>query len=331
MSDSKEVAPGVFWMRIPLPFALDHINVWGLDEGDGWTIVDTGMKTPQAEAAWNTAFAHRLSGKPIKRVICTHMHRDHAGLAGWLTNRFRCRLWMTRLEYFSYRLSLANAQQEYSIDAIRHFRAAGWDDSAIEHYRRRSASFGTMANPLPDSYRRVSDGEELQIGGILWRAVVGRGHSPEHLCLHAPDLGVLISGDQVLPKISSNVSVLPVEPDADPLADWLDSLASIKGRVGDDVLVLPAHNAPFRGLHARLDELIDGHREALRRVRREIGEPKRAIDLFETLYHRDIGAELLGLATGECLAHLNYLVARGLAIRESDDGEVYWYREAPAS
>jgi glyoxylase-like metal-dependent hydrolase (beta-lactamase superfamily II) len=142
---------------------------------------------------------------------------------------------------------------------------------------------------------------------------------------------VLISGDQVLPKISSNVSVLPVEPDADPLADWLDSLASIKGRVGDDVLVLPAHNAPFRGLHARLDELIDGHREALRRVRREIGEPKRAIDLFETLYHRDIGAELLGLATGECLAHLNYLVARGLAIRESDDGEVYWYREAPAS
>jgi glyoxylase-like metal-dependent hydrolase (beta-lactamase superfamily II) len=329
-SEAKEVAPGVLWMRMPLPFALDHINVWGLDEGDGWTIVDTGMQTAAAVAAWDAACVHALSRRPVKRVICTHMHRDHAGMAGWLTQRFGCRLWMTRLEYLSCRLSLADSRQELSVDAVRYYRAAGWEDDAVEHYRRRLADFAETVYPLPESYRRIADGEEIPIGSRLWRAVIGRGHSPEHLCLHCPELGLVISGDQVLPKISSNVSVLPMEPDADPLSDWLESLTSIQRRVDDEVLVLPAHNVPFRGLHARLGELTRGHEEALLRVHRGIARPKRAIDVFLPLYRRDIGIDQLGLATGESLAHLNCLIMRGLAVRELDDNQVYWYRATRA-
>ena len=325
-SEALEVAPGVLWLRMPLPFALDHINVWALDEGDGWTIVDTGMQMPQTVAAWQGAFSGRMSGKPVRRVISTHMHPDHIGMAGWLTRRFECRLWTTRLEYLTCRLLVADTGREAPPDALRFYRAAGWDDNAIEHYKARFGGFGKGVYALPDSYRRVLDGEEIRIGPALWRAVVGRGHSPEHLCLYCPELRVLISGDQVLPKISSNVSVFPTEPDADPLTDWLQSLDSIKHRVANDVLVLPAHNDPFYGLHGRLDTLMQGHERSLQRLHREIAEPKRAVDVFSVLFRRRVDADLLGMATGESLAHLNCLIGRGLAVREADVLGVDRYR-----
>jgi glyoxylase-like metal-dependent hydrolase (beta-lactamase superfamily II) len=179
---------------------------------------------------------------------------------------------------------------------------------------------------LPDSYRRVVDGEALEIGGRTWRAVVGRGHSPEHLCLYSSELRVLISGDQVLPRITSNVSVFPTEPDADPLSEWLESLASIRGQVPDDVLVLPSHNEPFRGLHARLDALIKGHEERLERVHGELARPKRAVDVFGALFRRPIDVKMLGFATGESIAHLNCLIGRGMAAREVDASGITWYR-----
>jgi glyoxylase-like metal-dependent hydrolase (beta-lactamase superfamily II) len=184
-----------------------------------------------------------------------------------------------------------------------------------------------MVDALPDSYRRIGDGEELEIDGRPWRAVVGRGHSPEHLCLHCPQLGLLISGDQVLPKISSNVSVFPTEPDADPLTDWLESLAELARRVDDDVLVLPSHNTPFRGLHARLAQLGRRHEQALLRVQQELIEPRRAVDLFSVLFSRRIDLDVLTMATGESLAHLNCLIRRGLARRELDEHGVAWYRQ----
>jgi glyoxylase-like metal-dependent hydrolase (beta-lactamase superfamily II) len=170
------------------------------------------------------------------------------------------------------------------------------------------------------------DGEELHIGGRSWRAVVGRGHSPEHLCLHCPELRVLISGDQVLPRITSNVSVCPTEPDADPLEEWLESLASISQRVPDDVLVLPSHNEPFRGLHARLQALITGHEQRLVRVHEELATPRRAVDLFGVLFRRRVGADMMSMATGESIAHLNCLIVRELAVRDTDAAGVDWYR-----
>jgi glyoxylase-like metal-dependent hydrolase (beta-lactamase superfamily II) len=221
---------------------------------------------------------------------------------------------------------VADTGREAPADGVRFYRAAGWDEESLAQYRARFGGFGKAVYTLPDSYRRVSDGEELQIDGRTWRAVVGRGHSPEHLCLHCPELGVLISGDQVLPRISSNVSVFPTEPDANPLSDWLDSLAAIRARVPDEVLVLPSHNEPFRGLHARLAALIHGHEQRLGRVLAQLAEPRRAVDLFGVLFRRHAAADMLSMATGETLAHLNCLMQRGLARRELDAAGVAWYR-----
>lgn len=322
-----EVAPGVRWLRMRLPMpALNHINVWALEDGPGWTLVDTGMDMPHTVSDWQSALSGALGARPVVRVICTHMHPDHIGMAGWLTRQHACRLWTTRLEYVTCRMLVADTGREAPADGVRFYRATGWDDAALEHYRARFGGFGKAVYALPDSYRRVVDGEAIEIGARSWRAVVGRGHSPEHLCLHSPELRVLISGDQVLPRITSNVSVFPTEPDADPLSEWLSSLASIRERVGDEVLVLPSHNEPFRGLHARLDALIAGHEERLAQLAAELSTPKRAVDVFGLLFRRRVGLDMLSMATGESVAHLNCLMARGLVACELDGAGVAWYR-----
>jgi glyoxylase-like metal-dependent hydrolase (beta-lactamase superfamily II) len=325
-----EIAPGVIWMRMPLGGSLAFINVWGLKDQDGWTLVDTGMQGPATTEAWRQAFAGPLGGEPIRRVIVTHMHPDHIGMAGWITRKFRCKLWITRLEYLMCRLLAADTGREAPEDGLEFYRAAGWGQDALENYSTRFGGFGKALHALPDSYRRLADGETLTIVGREWRVVVGSGHSPEHACLHCPELKLFISGDQVLPKITSNVSVFPTEPEGDPLGDWLTSLARIKTLAPDDVLVLPAHNDPFYGLHARIDQLIEFHEGALARLGELIAEPKRAVDVFGVLFKRQINPGVLSMATGESLAHLNWLLHRGQAVRERDQAGVDWYRAAKA-
>ena len=335
----REVAPGVLWLRMPLPFALNHINLWAIADhdaqGPGWAIVDTGVKTPEVLAAWRQLIAAdgplaaTRQGARITRILCTHMHPDHVGMAGWLARKCQVRLWMTRLEYLTCRSLTADTGREAPADAIRFYQQAGWPEEALDVYRSRFGGFGKYLHALPDSFRRISDGETLQIGAHPWQVVVGRGHSPEHACLVSEALGVMISGDQVLPRISSNVSVFPTEPDADPLGDWISSLARLRSTLGDHLLVLPAHGEPFTGLHARLDRLIGGHQRGLVRLRRSLADsPKRAIDVFGALFARPINGqgELLGMATGESLAHLNHLVALGEAVGELDAQGVRRYR-----
>ncbi len=324
-----EVAPGVLWIRMPLPMMLNHINLWAIEDDNGWAVVDTGMRTDETVEAWRSMFAQASDQPPLTRVFVTHMHPDHIGLAGWLTRKFGCRLWTTRLEYLNCRLLVADTGREAPEDGVLFYKRAGWNDSALEAYRARFGNFGKRIYTLPDSYRRISDGEDIQIGKHLWRIVVGTGHSPEHACLYCPDLKVLISGDQVLPKISSNVSVHPTEPDANPMRDWLESLAKIKRAVPDDVLVLPSHNDCFRGLHARIDYLINSQERILNRLRNSLREPKRAIDVFGALFARSISAEdtgLLNMATGESVACINYLVHTGEVSREIDATGVAWYK-----
>lgn len=323
---SVTIAPGLEWLRMRLPLSLNHINLWALADGTGWSVVDTGMRTAETEEAWESLFTGTLQSRPVARVICTHMHPDHVGMAGWLAQRFDCALWMTRLEYLTCRVLVADTGRAAPAAAVRFYHRAGWDEAALERYRVRFGGFGKMVHALPESYRRIVADEELCIGGVSWRVVIGRGHSPEHACLYSPELRVLISGDQVLPRISSNVSVFPTEPEADPLSDWLESLAAIRKTVPDEVLVLPAHNEPFRGLHARLGQLIDAHEELLARLYRKLNEPQRAIDVFAVLFGRRISAELLTMATGESLAHLNCLRRRGRAVCEIDAAGVAWYR-----
>lgn len=329
---TREIAPGVHWIRMPLPYALDHINLYMLDDGDaGWAVVDTGTRTDAVTEAWRSIFAQAPAGARLSRIFVTHMHPDHVGMAGWLARKSGTRLWMTGGEYLHCRAMVSDTGREAPPDAIAFYRRAGWGEAAIETYRARFGNFGKHIHPLPDSFRRLSDGEVLTIGGHEWRVVVGTGHSPEHACLYAPGLKLLVSGDQVLPRISSNVSVYPLEPDANPMQGWLDSLDKLQRTVPDDVLVLPSHNEPFRGLHRRLDALRRGQHAALTRLKRSLAEPKRAIDVFGSLFARPIpesNVPLLGMATGESLACLNYLVARGEAVRESGEDGVDRYRVA---
>jgi glyoxylase-like metal-dependent hydrolase (beta-lactamase superfamily II) len=324
-----EAAPGVKWLRLPLPFVLDHINVWAIRDGDGWTLVDTGVRSKDCMAAWEQILAGPLEGLPVKRVIVTHMHPDHVGLAGWLTSRFGVRLWMTRLEYLTCRVLVADTGREAPEDGVRFYRASGWSEAQIEAYRARFGGFGKAVHHLPDGYRRMREGETIRIGEHGWRVVMGNGHSPEHACLWCEDLGVLISGDQVLPRISSNVSVWPTEPDADPLDDWLASLAKLKREIPGGALVLPSHGEPFTGLHDRLDALTRGHERSLTRLLRLLAEPKRVVDTFGALFARSIGDDLIGMASGEANAHLNCLVGRGLATVEPDAEGVLWWRAVP--
>jgi len=335
----REVAPGVLWLRMPLPFTLNHINLWALadedEQGPGWATVDTGTKPPETRAAGRqlTAPDGPLAATPqgarITRVMCTHMHPDHVGMAGWLTRKFQCRLWMTRLEYLTCRTLVADTGREAPEEAIRFYRQTGWSEEALDVYRTRFGGYSKYMHAMPDGFRRLSEGETLRIGAHDWRVVVGRGHSPEHACFVCEDLGVMISGDQVLPRISSNVSVFPTEPDANPLGEWIESIARLRATLSDGLLVLPAHGEPFRGLHARLDRLAHGHDRGLERLRRSLAEsPKRAIDVFGALFARPIGStgDLLGMATGESLAHLNGLLALGEAVCETDADGVRWYR-----
>jgi glyoxylase-like metal-dependent hydrolase (beta-lactamase superfamily II) len=321
------VAPGVRWVRMPLPFSLKWINLWLLEDGDGWTIVDTGIQTSESKAHWRAIFDSQLGGRPVKRVIVTHMHPDHIGLAGWITRKFQCELWISRLEYVTCRMLVADTGREAPEAGVRFYRAAGWSQEDLDRYVDRFGGFGKAVSQLPDSFRRISDGDAIEIGGRAWRAVTGCGHSPEHVCLYSEDLNVLIAGDQLLPRISSNISVFPTEPAADPLADWLASCAKLKAAVPTDVLVLPAHNEPFRGAHRRLDALIRGHETGLQRVLDRLDQPRLAIELFPALFARPIGPDLIGMATGETIAHLNCLIGRGQVTRVQE-GERILYRRA---
>lgn len=329
IGEPQKIADGVYWVRFPLPFSLDHINLWLLEEDAGWTIVDTCVDHPQSREIWEELFANFMKGKPVLRVICTHMHVDHAGLAGWITRKFDCQLWMSRAEYMMCRLMDADTGREAPQAAIDFYHAAGYQESNLDRYRERFGEFGKMVSPLPDSYRRLVDGYTLTINGQYWVVVIGSGHSPEHVALFCPSLKLLISGDQVLPGISSNVSVFPTEPDGDPLRDWLRSNARIRDILPSDLMVLPSHQAPFYGVDVRITQVLEAHKADLIKLFNHLSEPRRAVDCFSVLFNRPIGASLMGLAVGESLAHLNCLLGRQQITRQRDQFGVDWYQQKP--
>lgn len=323
---TAEVADGIHWLRMPLPFALGHINLWLLRENNGWAIVDTGVGTPDCQAVWRQTVATTLQGDAIKRVIVTHLHPDHAGCAGWLCREFDVDLWMSQNEYLLCRQLIMDTGREAPDERTRFYAAAGFPPESMASYRKMFGMFGKYVTPLPEAYQRLIDGDRLHIGADEWEVIVGRGHSPEHACLFNAERNLLISGDQLLPTISSNVSVYPTEPKANPLLDWIASLNKLKSRLPEDVLILPAHGKPFRGAHLRLDQLIDEHMTGLAALYDYCSEPQRAIDVFPALFKARISSGNLIMATGESIAHLNYLCNEGELIGEPDADAVIWYR-----
>lgn len=319
------IAPGVLWMRMPLPFRLDHVNVYAVADGDGWAIVDTGLNTAATRAAWETLLNGPLEGRAVTRVICTHMHPDHIGLAGWLCEKTGAPLLMSRTEYLTGRTLVAEQAGDAPPEGETFYRAAGWSEVQIATWREGYGGFGKGVSPLPRAYARLSDGDVLKLGGEAWTVIVGSGHSPEHVCLWRKADDVFIAGDQLLPRISSNVSVWPTEPDADPLDDWMRSLDRLGGLLTDRTLTLPGHGEPFRGARGRLVALKRGHEVALKRLERTLRKPARVIDAFPAVFGRMVGDEALGMATGEAQAHLNHMERRGRARRSRDKNGVDWW------
>lgn len=319
------LADGVSWARLPIPGSLKHINIWVLEDGDGVALVDTGLDIAPCREAWEALFAAPLAGRPVTRIIVTHFHPDHIGLAGWLAARFEAPLWMTREEWLYARMLTADMRDEPPPEAFVYWRSAGWSEERIAAEAAKGwGRFASVVSQVPVSFIRMRDGDTIGIGGRAWRVVTGSGHCPEHGCLWDEAAGLLIAGDQVLPKITSNISLSLSEPEADPLGDWLGSIARLK-QLPDDLLVLPSHGEPFTGLHARLDALDHGHRDRLDALHAHLAEPRRAVDCFGTLFGRAIDDGMMGLATGEALAHLRRLEVEGRARRELRDG-MCWYR-----
>ena len=312
-----ELAPGVRWLRMPLPFALDHINLWLLrdqseDGRDGWAIVDCGVANDGTRAAWEQVFAHHLDGLPVLRVIVTHMHPDHIGNAHWLTERWGCRLWISATDWNAARIASQSTTGFGGDDAAAFFGEHGLvDPDAIAKVRGRGGYYASMVPQVPRRYRRLMDGQVLRIGAHDWRCHAGYGHAPEHISLHCPALGLLISGDMVLPRISTNVSVIDIEPEADPLPLFLASVERMRA-LPADTLVLPSHGKPFRGLHERVRQLIahhDRHFDEVVAACRE--KPCSASDLLPVLFHRKLDLHQTTFAMGEAVAHLHALAGMG--------------------
>jgi glyoxylase-like metal-dependent hydrolase (beta-lactamase superfamily II) len=331
-----EVAPGVKWVRMALPFALDHINLWllrdRLDGREGWTVVDTCIARDEAKAQWERIFEHELEGLPVLRVVVTHMHPDHIGLAQWLCERWStpghdCRLWISGMDYHMARIGSQSTTGFGGDGAAAFFRANGLlDPDALEKIRARAGYYPGLVPGVPRQFRRLMDGQVVDIGGRGWRCIAGYGHAPEHIALHNEALGVLISGDMVLPRISTNVSVYDVEPESDPLTLFLDSLERYLP-LPEETLVLPSHGKPFTGLHERIRQLQDHHDERLAEVLAACArQPHSSWEMIPVLFPRALDLHQSTFAMGESVAHLHRLWFQGKLQRHTGADGVHRFR-----
>ncbi len=324
------IAADLGWTRMPLPGSLGHINVWLLDDedadGQGFAIADTGLFIPDVIAVWKKLLTGTLADRRMTRIFVTHFHPDHVGCAGWLANRAKVKVWMNRTEWLIARLLVNEQLDSPPEEVIRTRKFAGYDDARLDAFRQQGwGNFARAVSRLPTGHHRLDDGKNVRIGARVWQVISGGGHTPEHCCLVDHHNGAIIAGDQILPRITSNVSMRDNEPDADPMGEWLSAIAKFREALPHDMLVLPAHGEPFHGVHARLDTLASGHHERLDRLETALREkPMRVVDSFPLLFDREIGDEVFGMATGEAYAHLRHLEITGRAKVDTVDG-VGWY------
>ncbi len=323
--EAVEVADGVLWMRLPLPMALDHVNVYALDDGDGWTVVDTGFDSRKSRGVWDSLLGGPLRGRPVKRVVVTHHHPDHIGLAGWFQTN-GAELVTTRTAWLYARMLCLDEHPVPLPQQIAFWRAAGIEAGLLSRRAaERPFNFCDVVAPLPVGFTRLIDGGQIQMGGRRWRIAMGDGHAPEHATFWSMEDDLVIGGDQLLPSISANIGVYPTEPDADPLGEWLDSCARFALIAEDRHRVLPGHKLPFSGLPVRMRQMAENHVSALSRLHEHLVTPKTAAACFPVLFKRPIGEAEYGMALVEAVAHLNYLLKRGQVRRQlAKDGAWLW-------
>ncbi|MEO0389513.1 MAG: MBL fold metallo-hydrolase [Pseudomonadota bacterium] len=323
------VADGVLWMRLPLPMKLDHVNVYALDDGDSWTVIDTGFGSNTTRRVWGDLFAGPLAGKPVSRVVVTHHHPDHIGLAGWFQTAHGAELLTTRTAWLTARMLTLDVQEVPNPETLAFYRSAGMDPELLaERAAERPFNFGDIVAPLPLGYTRLQQGQTIQMGGRTWDIHMGNGHAPEHATFWSRDDHLVLSGDQILPSISPNVGVYATEPMADPIAEWLEACERLAPLAREDHLVLGGHKVPFTGLPTRMRQLIDNHHGALKRLLGYLDTPKAAGECFAPLFKRSIGKGEYGLALVEAVAHLSHLYQTGLAHRTLREDGAWLYQRA---
>jgi len=327
--EAIEVAPGVLWIRLPLPMALDHVNIYALDDGESWTIVDTGIHSKRSVKLWESVLAGPLKGKPVGRVILTHHHPDHVGMAGWLMKRFGAELVTSRTAWLMARMLILDEEERPTEQALAYWRSAGMDPEVFEARKNdRPYNFSDVCYPLPVGYTRLRQGDVLRAGGRDWDVHMGNGHAPEHVTLWSRDDNLVLAGDQIIASISPNIGVYPTEPEADPLSDWMEACERLAGLARDDHLVLSGHKLPFTGLPFRMRQLIENHNGALHRLLAHLDEPKVAAECFAPLFKRKIDYGTYGLALVESIAHLNHLHHAGKVTRSRRaDGAWLWQKK----
>ncbi len=320
-----EVAEGVLWLRLPLPPPLGHVNVYALDESDGWCLVDTGLDTGKSRAVWAALLAGPLRGKPVRRVLVSHHHPDHIGLAGWFQAQ-GAELLTTRTAWLLARMLVLDVQDKPSPEALDFWQAAGMDTGLLDQRRgERPFNFADCVHPLPLGFTRIAEGDRIRVGGRDWLVRCGGGHAPEHATLWSQSCDLILGGDQLLPSISANLGVYATEPEADPVSDWFEACNRFLPLAEERHLVLPGHKLPFTGLPLRLGQMIDNHHGALARLAQFLDAPRVATDCFAPLFMREIGAGEYGLALVEAVAHLNHLWKAGQIRRtRRDDGVLIW-------
>jgi len=321
-----EVAPGILWARMPLPGKLDHVNIYALADGDGWVLVDTGMNSRKGRGILTGLIDGPLAGKPIHKVLVTHHHPDHIGMAGWLRETYGTEIWTSRTAWLLARMLVLDEQENWPAETVEFYRRAGMDAEILAaRLAERPFNFADSVAPMALGFHRVDQGDVLHIGKRRWQVHLGNGHAPDHITLWSKDDDLVIAGDQILPGISPNLGVYPTEPGADPVGEWLESCARFLPLARPGHFVLPGHKLPFTGLAPRLTQLIDNHHSALDRLRAHLREPAIATGCFNALYGRSIGHGEYGLALVEAVGHLNHLHRLGEVDRRlGPDGAWLW-------
>lgn len=320
-----EVAKDVFWLRMPLPFSLAHINLWLLKDNEGWVIIDTGIKSDETKQLWDEIFTRHLQGLPVTKVVLTHLHPDHMGLAQWLTQRWQVELWMTQTEWLYAQLNGLMAQSNLGDNLETHFSSLGLAKEVAGNMKKMLAMFSGMSDPTPSQYRRISAGDEIIINGRSWRVMIGQGHSPEHACYYCDELNIIIGGDQLLPRITPSISVSPEEPEGNPLGLFLESNKQFYD-LPEDCLVLPSHELPYTGVHKRLDQFKVHHEERFDLIIAACSKPLSGVELMAILFsHRKLSPIDEIMALGETIAHVNYLLQDKRLTRSMNKAGLYQF------